>query len=173
MTTQEMTTEEETTTAATSVIQEHVTSTESPSGDTSFATDATTTTVVRESVACCCRCCYVETEQERCNVCYNEILDLAANCALNISPVTKSPFESTSRPPFQTTAVQREISYTTPTLKKSAFPDRRALTPKFVREEIFIEKTVGIREREETDLGYSLEDLILQCTYDSRICNKR
>jgi len=116
------------------------------------------------SVRCCCQCC-TNFPPSTCQFCSDLTTKDAAICASKI-PEPKFP------EPYKSEYVRGTANFQTPEpLIGSSFPARLAYNPDFEASEIFTEKFASMSDMTRNSIGYSLNDLILNCEYDNAPCN--
>lgn len=110
---------------------------------------------------CCCSCCSEDyaTDAESCRSCTRESLQTAVSCASKSAP-------STTKVP-----AGKENFVAPKPVEGSRYPERLTLREEFRRQEQLTEVLAAMPAAEKAALGYSIEDLIVDCHYDGLPCD--
>jgi len=152
------TTAKEQTQSTTNVMSSPQTSTSEQASSQLITTvsQSTMTSPSPPDVHCCCRCCFPSTPT--CTFCDGDSLTDASDCA-NKEPATIKPVDR-SKPKFEAP----------PALQGSKYPERLAYNEEFLKSEKLTETLAALPESEKIELGFTPNDLIVDCSYDGSPC---
>ena len=136
--------------------QETSTSEQASSELTTTVSQSTMTNPSPPDVHCCCRCCFPSTPT--CTFCDGDSLTDASECA-NKEPATIKPVDR-SKPKFEAPTA----------LKGSKHPERLAYNEEFLKSEKLTETLAALSESQKIELGFTPNDLIVDCSYDGSPC---
>lgn len=103
-------------------------------------------------------------------MCSNSTIDEALRCAFAATP----PPTVASTTPLHVVPAQDTPLFSAPSvLQGSRFSDRFELNPDFLKVEQLIETVSNLSEEDKINLGYTLEDLVLECRYADSECSLR
>lgn len=121
---------------------------------------STTSVLRRAPVECCCRCCRKDAgraSSESCRTCADMKLDKAADCAAKVAP---KPTQETTVPNFEA-----------PRLLTGSLYSRPVYTEYFRQQETLTEFLAALPEKERAILGFTIDDLVIDCHYNGVRCN--
>ena len=123
---------------------------------TTAISQSTVTSPSPPDVHCCCRCCFPSIPT--CTFCDRDSLTDASECA-NKEPATIKPVDR-SKPKFEAP----------PALQGSKHPERLAYNEEFLKSEKLTETLAALSESQKIKLGFTSNDLIVDCSYDGSPC---
>lgn len=114
-----------------------------------------------KTTKCCCSCCSEDyaTDAESCRSCARESLQTAVSCA------------SKSAPPTTKVPTVKENFVAPKPVEGSRFPERLTHREEFRKQEQLTEVLAAMPAAEKAALGYSIDDLIVDCHYDGLPCD--
>ena len=114
--------------------------------------------------SCCCTCCM--GSEINCGTCTGPNATDAAHCAATKAPMSPPP-NTTPPPPSSTTTADPMP------VPGSQFPERILPREDFQQEEKLTEILANMDHEEKQDLGYTSNELILECQYSGYTCDIR
>jgi len=136
--------------------QQTSTSDQTTSQLTTAVSQSTVTSPSSPDVHCCCRCCFPSTPT--CTFCDGDSLTDASECA-NKEPAIIKPVDR-SKPKFEAPTA----------LQGSKHPERLAYNEEFLKSEKLTETLAALSESQKIKLGFTSNDLIVDCSYDGSPC---